>query len=246
MMIALSSPLTRAFLLVLALAAPAVRAVDYAPAPGWGGMVMLDVYYDSENKSLALMPEPYNSLKYSGDPWPRLQAAGSYDPAQPWSVLNGTVYSRRLGWNDPNKGNAGWQIGDLLPAGTSLWINRTGGSPELKTYAVAEYDNTTPYTPIFGTAGSDRKWKWDLRMDHNAVAVDFALLSVPNQLLTATYDVYVGDALGNPLAGYTSAATTWSWIGPAVVPEPTGLALLAAAGALLMRRRRWVHDRSVR
>jgi len=227
-----------------ALAATAfdARAVDYAPAPGWGGMVMLDVTYDPGNKSIALMPETYYFPAGSG---PVLQAAGNYDPAQPWGVLNGTVYSRRLGWNDPNEGIADWQIGDLLPAGTSLWINRTGGSPELKTYAVAEYDNTKPYTPIFGTAGSDSKWQWDLFMDHNAVAVDFALLSVPNQLFTATYEVYVGDALGNPLAGYTSATTTWSWTGPAVVPEPTGLALLAAAGALVMQRRRRVHDRSV-
>jgi len=58
-------------------------------------------------------------------------------------------------------------------------------------------------------------------MDHNAYAVDLKYLNQSNQLFTATYHLYVGDANGNPVSGYGDTTTTWRWQGQAVVVVPT-------------------------
>jgi hypothetical protein len=60
-------------------------------------------------------------------------------------------------------------------------------------------------------------------MDHNAYAVALEHLTAPNELFTATYHLYVGDAAGNPVPGYGDTTTTWRWQGPtvAVVPTPS-------------------------
>ena len=59
-------------------------------------------------------------------------------------------------------------------------------------------------------------------MDHNAYAVALQYLTASNQLFTATYHLYIGDAAGNPVSGYGDTTTTWRWQGPAVpvVPMP--------------------------
>jgi hypothetical protein len=106
-----------------------------------------------------------------------------------------------------------------------VWIERIGGSPELKTYFINEDvtgDPATPYTPIFGTAGSSPKWKWDGKMDHNAYAVDLRCLNTSNQLFTATYHLYIGDTDGNTNLAFGQTTTTWRWQGPVVpiIPSP--------------------------
>lgn len=95
-------------------------------------------------------------------------------------------------------------------------------SPGLESYlAVGMYGTNSPnaYSGIFGTAGSSTKWRWDGAMDHNTYAVRLGDLSATNQLLSATYKVYVGDASGNEiLNGDGSSASTietWTWQGPA-------------------------------
>ncbi len=152
----------------------------------------------------------------------------TFDPAQPYAVLNGTAYSRVLGWYD--QGTTGANGDDFYATyaaqlnGNYVWIEKTGGSPELKTYFINEDvtgDPGTPYTPIFGTDGSSPKWRWDGKMDHNAYAVALQYLTTPNQLFTATYHLYIGDAAGNPVAGYGDTTTTWRWQGPAVAVVPT-------------------------
>ena len=111
----------------------------------------------------------------------------TFDPAQPYAVLNGTAYSRVLGWYD--QGTTGANGDDFYATyaaqlnGTNyVWIEKTGGSPELKTYFINEDvtgDPGTPYTPIFGTDGSFTKWRWDGFMDHNAYAVDLKNIRAP-------------------------------------------------------------------
>jgi hypothetical protein len=146
----------------------------------------------------------------------------SFDPLQVWNVLNGTAYSRVLGWYDPVNDDFYTTYAAQIKT-NYVWIERIGGSPEINTYTVAETDNPYgPYTPIFGTDGSSTAWLWDGFMDHNANAVALASINASNQLFTAAYHLYVGDVNGHPVSGYGGTTTTWRWHGPAVsvVPAP--------------------------
>jgi hypothetical protein len=174
----------------------------------------------------------------------------SFDPAQPWSVLNGTAFSRRMGWYTIQTTLAS-DIQTAFGSGAGIWIEQLSASAGLQSYlAIGKFgvnaNNTTTvdpligaYTGIFGTEGSSTKWKWDYKMDHNTYAVDLADITGPNQLFTATYKIYIGDSLGNELASAVSASTTttWSWQS---VPEPTALslALLGFGGFLASRKRK--------
>jgi hypothetical protein len=212
-----------------------VSARAYSPPPEWDPMLMLNIALDGHNQlsvettpyiiRLTVAPGAYDSTNKTYD-----LSCVTFDPAQPYAVLNGTAYSRVLGWYD--QGTTGANGDDFYATyaaqlnGNSLWLEKTGGSPEVQTYCVAEDltgDPGTPYTPIFGTQGSSSKWRWDGRMDHNTYVVALKCLTVTNQLFTATYHLYVGDATGNPVAGYGDTTTTWRWQGPAVavVPAPS-------------------------
>jgi len=212
---------------MLPLSAMAVRA--YSPPPSWDPMLMLNVTLNASNQlaiettsfiaPLTVAPGVYDSTNETYD-----FTVVSFDPAQPYAVLNDTAYSREMGWYDAV--NDDFYTTYATQIGTNyVWIEKTGGSPELNTYTVSE-DQTgnpgTPYTPIFGAEGSSTKWLWDGFMDHNANAVALAYLTASNQLFTATYHLYVGDAQGNPVSGFRGTTTTWSWRGPAaaVVPAP--------------------------
>jgi hypothetical protein len=203
---------------------------DYAEPPSWDPMLMLNVRLDT-NKNLSvettsaiirLQPAPggYHPSSQSYD----LHAI-AFDPTARWAVLNGTAYSRVLGWYDEGTTGAnGDNFYDTYArelAGNSLWIEKTDGSPELRTYAISEAgDPYAPYTPIFGTDGSATRWRWDGFMAHNVYAVALTALTASNQIFTATYRLYVGDATGNPVPGYGETATTWTWQGPAVPFKP--------------------------
>jgi hypothetical protein len=253
----MKSPL-RAAALAVAILGAITSAHAYSPPPSWMPMTMLNVSLDANNNVMIettagiprLQPAPgtYNSITHTYD-----LSVVSYDPNQPWAVINGTAYSRELGWYDMGTGGMGMGGDDFYATyamqlnGNSLWIDRISGSPQLKTYFVDEASSMNmnangPYTPIFGTDGSDTKWRWDGFMDHNANAVNLTDITEPNQIFTATYHLYVGDALGNAVAGYGDTTTTWTWQGPAVavVPEPTaiGLAGLGLAGLIAARQRK--------
>ena len=58
-------------------------------------------------------------------------------------------------------------------------------------------------------------------MDHNAYAVALRYMTTADQLFTATYHLYIGDAAGEPVPGYGDTTTTWRWRGPAVAVVPT-------------------------
>jgi hypothetical protein len=131
-----------------------------------------------------------------------------------------------LGWYDEGTTGAnGDNFYDTYArqlAGNFVWIEKTGGSPELKTYAVSETEDPYgPYTPIFGTDGSSNRWRWDGFMDHNVYAVPLAALAASNQVFTAAYRLYIGDAAGSPVSGYGATTTTWTWQGPAMPFKPS-------------------------
>jgi hypothetical protein len=217
---------------------------QYANPPTWMPMTMLNVSFNTTNLTLAVVPESNYNSKWAPSAGPVLNVAtnGTYDPSQPWSVLNGTAYSRRLGWN-PASGFSLSLIQGIYGTNAGIWIESVSQSAGLNTYqAVGKYGvnslgttNTdgTPtidpaangYSGIFGTAGSSTKWNWDGKMDHNAYAVSLADISVTNQLFTATYKVYVGDISGNeilnPDNSSTSTTEVWTWQGPANLVAPS-------------------------
>ena len=217
---------------------PSTQA-QYSAPPTWMPMTMLNVSYDAGAQKLDV-------VNPSIVPVLSLAPAGTYDPAQPWGVLNGTAFGRRFGWYDPNSTKTdGTAVLDQIHAaygsGASLWIQSQSQSPGLQTYlAVGKYgvnaNNTTTvdptangYSGIFGTAGSSTQWQWDGMMDHNAYAVSLSDITAPNEMFTATYKLYVGDSVGNeilnPGGSSPSSLETWTWQAPATVPEPSTLSL---------------------
>jgi hypothetical protein len=216
--------------------------------PTWHGMTMLNVSFDTNTLKLDVVDE---SVKLGTNVYAGLTVAtnGTYDPTKPWAVLNGTAYSRRLGWDDPNKKSLDPAllilnlITNTYGPNAGIWIDCIERSPGLNAYlAIGKFGvnangNATNadgsviidpvlnvYSGIFGTAGSSTKWKWDGQMDHNAYAVSLWDITVPNQLFTATYKVYVGDSQGNEILNPdgTSASTieVWTWQGPASLTAP--------------------------
>ena len=230
----------------------ATTHAQYSNPPSWSPMTMLNVSFDPGTLRLDVVDE---ATKLGAGVYPVLTLAplGTYDPAQPWSVLNGTAYSRRLGWN-PALGFSLATIQATYGPEAGIWIESLSESPGLESYlAVGKYgvnaNNTTTvdpainaYSGIFGTAGSSTRWQWDGKMDHNTYAVSLSDLTSPNELFSASYRVYVGDSLGNeilnPDSSSASTVETWIWQGPATVPEPTALSLGALGSVSLWLCRR--------
>ena len=219
----------------------ASAAMAYSTPPDWMPMTMLNISYDSSNNKLTIDPTTFAAPLSSNTNMMGMPAAGiaSFDPAQPYAVLNGTAFSRRFGWYDPNEMTAT----AILPAvqavygvGANIWIQSLTQSSGLSSYQAIGangLDMSNTYPGIFGAAASSTKWKWDGIMDHNTYAVPFSSLTKPNQYFSAYYKLYIGDATGNELlvdkngAAVSSAATTttWGWQGPPFVfTSQTGVA----------------------
>lgn len=221
----------------------------YSSPPSWMPMTMLNVSLNTSTLRLSVVDEAM--MLPGGVAGLTLAPLGTYDPAQPYAVLNGTQYSRRLGWDDANRignTNPALLINNLVQTtygtGASVWIDCLSKSTGLESYlAVGMNGMGSPnsYSGIFGTAGSDTKWKWDGMMDHNTYAVGLDYITAPGQLFSASYKVYIGDALGNeilnPDTSSASTIETWTW---QAVPEPTtmSLALLGLGGLMVARKRK--------
>lgn len=147
-------------------------------------MVHIDLYYDADaNEFHAHVDDTY------GTPELRALAAGSaFDPQAAYAVLNGRAYNAQYGWNA-----SGFFT---IPAGAAIWIEQTNGTPGLEVYA--DWGRYGTYTPLFGTAGSPRKWKWSGVMVHNT----YAVLNPTIGRLAADYHIYFGDATTGARAGF--------------------------------------------
>ena len=251
------------------------QAFAYSTPLSWYPMTMYDITYKSSSAKLEIR-DSSGSISTVAGPFqlapntlatgnPDFTGTASFDPTKPWSVLNVTYFSRRFGWNDPNLGTVlpdiYTNIRSTYGPGANIWIQVISKSPALKSYqAIGLYgvnanDSQTVdpavngYSGIFGTSGSLARWKWDGMMDHNAYAVALSDITSANQLFTATYRIYIGDAAGNDMAPAAATTTTWQWQGPATVPVvvnsavpalgPWGvLAVVGALGIFLQRRQR--------
>ena len=225
------------------------QAFAYSTPPWWYPMVMPGITYSNGHLAVTSPGAPAAlapNTQANGNP--DYTGTASFDPTKPWSVLNGTYFSRRFGWNDPNLGtplpDIYTTIRSIYGQGANIWIEVTSQSPQLKSYqAVGQYgvnaddsQNVDPavhgYSGIFGTNGSLARWKWDGVMDHNAYAVALSDITSSNQLFSATYRIYIGDANGTDLAPAAAISTTWQWQGPATVPVSTAVPALGPWGML--------------
>ena len=112
-----------------------------------------------------------------------MQDAGDGFDGAP-SVLNNSGYNGQFGWL------ANGFIS--LPTNTGIFVRTITQSPHLNVY---EADT---FAAILGTDGSEDVWQWDGTMTHNWYSTDV------HGTHFARYEVYVGDAMGNPLDTYTS------------------------------------------
>jgi len=129
----------------------------------------------------------------------------SFASSSNYSVLNGKAYSLQYAWNPGGV--------FVPPANAAVWIECIDASPGLENYDGPGNKNENPprpYTPILGTAGSPKLWRWYGRMAHNA----YAILNPTNSILTATYRVFFGDettGARDAFLEYGDAIVTLTW-----------------------------------
>ena len=148
------------------------------------------------------------------------------------SVLNDLGYNAQFGWL------ANGFIS--LPPSSGIFVRTASISEHLSVFEQGSFD------PIFGTGQSDDTWQWGGAMTHNWYATD---VFGPHH---ASYEVFVGDLLGNPLDGYQSGFVDLAFqYGPDLsgrvgsfgvsvrsVPAPSALSIVAIGAFGLSRRRR--------
>ncbi len=120
-------------------------AAPWSAPPSYLQMLMPDVTFNTTTKKLAVtdpgvnVPLAANTLANGN----LTAGVADFDPTQPYfTALNGTVFSRRLGWNDPAAVNLiqddinsvyGFQANGTTPRGY-VWIQSLSQSPGLTTY----------------------------------------------------------------------------------------------------------------
>ena len=151
------------------------------------------------------------------------------------SVLNNTGYNAQFGWL------ANGFIS--IPPSSGIFVRELTGSPHLSVYEESTFES------ILGTDGSSAVWQWDGTMTHNWYSTD------THGDHFVRYEVFVGDSLGNPLAGFVSSTIELHFeygpdlsgrlgvngrgtVSTATVPaSPTLVLVLSGIGASTRRRR---------
>jgi len=208
--------ITKAIVSSMTIATISTSALAGLPNPHTWPMEHIMVSMDADNALHAHVmtsaDNPVEMLRFAGE---------TYDGNA--SALNDQYYSDQYGWMldglvDPGMGN-------------SIWIEMTTQSTGLSTYEGGRrmMIGMQTFDPIFGTAGSDLNWQWDGMMTHNWYSA--------SELgdYEATYRIYVGDANGDAVAGFTDGAVTLNF---RAVPSPSSLALLGMGSLIATRRKR--------
>lgn len=150
-----------------------------------------------------------------------------YTPSK-FDVLEDVYFNAQHGWLSPG----GFLVD--LPPGASIWMKRTGATqPAGSTFKVYEGGNAAEGMASWSMneiyAANGDVWQWDGAMQHDYFTADML------GDYSMSFEVYVGDAVGDQVAGTTSATTTFQF---QVVPEPTAcvMALLGSLGLLFRRR----------
>lgn len=161
---------------------------------------------------------------------PVVMTSGSgidYTPDK-FDVLEDNYFNAQHGWLSPG--------GFLteLPAGGSIWMKRLAATqPAGSTFEVFEGGNMAEgmgawsMAPIY--AADNDIWQWDGAMQH-----DYFTADMPGDY-SMSFEVYVGDASGDAIDGFTAAQTTFDFT---AVPEPStcALALLGILGLFVRQR----------
>jgi hypothetical protein len=128
-----------AFLAILGHAAAASAA---SMPPSWMPMTMLVVSYDTSTQRLDVQDQAapvmlaVNTNSMGGPDWSATTFA-DFDPAEPWSVLQNSAFSRQLGWW-AGTGSASialeTSIEDAFGPDASIWIESISMSDGLESY----------------------------------------------------------------------------------------------------------------
>lgn len=185
------------------------------PARGGGldtnaPMVHVDVFYDADANQMRAALDGTKGMAILRP----LPPGYTVDVNSKYSVVAGKAYNLQYAWNP----------GGVFtpPAGASVWIECLSSSPGLEVYDGPGNKMENPprrYSPIFGTAGSSKRWEWYGRMAHNT----YAIRNPTSPIVTAEYRIYFGDAeTGDPeaYADYGDAIVRLSWaVNDAATPQ---------------------------
>lgn len=186
--------------------ASSVHGQEIVSMPGRGGgldtnapMIHVDIFFDAQSGELQAVAD----TNYARPGLKPLPEGYAFDLASKYRVISGKAYNFQYAWNPGSMFSP--------PEGTAIWVECLESTPGLETYDGPGNKKENPprsYSPIFGTDGSARIWKWYGRMAHNTYAIRNPVTNV----LSATYRAYIGDAdTGARDRSYTSSTVTLVW-----------------------------------
>lgn len=188
--------------------ATSLFAQQIVTMPGRGGgldtnspMVHADIFFDAGAKALRVVTD----TNYARPKLKPLPEGYNFDLQTKYRVMEGKAYNFQYAWNPGGVFSP--------PAGAAIWVECLQSTPGLETYdgpGNKREEPPRPYTPIFGTSGSSRLWKWYGRMAHNT----YAIRNPTTNVLAASYRVFIGDELTGGREAYpeyTDALVTLAW-----------------------------------
>jgi hypothetical protein len=135
--------LAAAGIIALTLGIGGQALATYSQAPSWMPMTMPSVTFDTVTMKLNVTDvttKHFNTNTAASGTGNEVGFA-NFEPGKPWSVAQGTAFSRQFGWNDPNRVNwytPGPMISNIKTLyndpGAGIWIEETASSPGLNSY----------------------------------------------------------------------------------------------------------------